>query len=270
MPNKTPDPPYRTYISKDESERRNEWYLRFKKRPILDAIVDGYYPGQKEREYFYYSDPTVISAMFGDVLADEKYTGIRIYLGSCDGTPPEGCDPHDKGRLVLIFVPTIVKADDPKADNDSGEYYKLRMGNCSRVTLTKDVFDTLVHNYVEKKNALQRTLSISDRDSTDANEETRHLFIDTVRIKEIYIEINYQLKMSVKHGVSGIKVYINSYTDVPVFRDELELCQRLTVQFVFTDDAGKDVDLKGIDDRYDKLPKFLLGYNTIDPTPPYP
>lgn len=260
--------PINTYIPWAESIARTNWYLKHK-RPILDGIVHRYNPGHTERESFYYSDPRVISDLFGHVLGNEKYTGIRIYFGSCRAVIPKGCDVGDKGKLVLIYVPTIRKGENEKADNDSDEYYKLRPSSCSRETLAKTVLDKLVNNYqVDKRAILGSSLSSADLLNPNANEETKHLFMGRECISEIKTEIDYQLKMSDRYGASGIKVYINSYTDKPTRRDGHELRQRLTVQFVFTDDAGQDLNLERIDPRYKSVKPIAL--NTMNPTPPYP
>jgi hypothetical protein len=268
-----PPPPKLTYISKQISDDRTNWYLKHK-RPILDQIVGKYNGSRREREYFYYSDPRVISNLFGYVLQNENYTGLRIYLGSCLDTIPTGCDLGDKGKLVLIYVPTVEKDGNVKTDNESGEYFKLRMGNCTRVKLSKKVAKELVSNYQnEKKPALSSSLSAGDLASTATSEETKHLFIDKEKLEEIKREIDYQLHMSAQYGVSGIKVCINSYTNQPFKKSTQgpELRQRLTVQFVFTDDAGQDLDLVGIDPRYNVFKAGFVGaQNTIDPTPPYP
>jgi len=283
MPKQTPPPPLLTYISKKVSDGRTKWYLNHK-RPIMDKIVHKYNRGHTEREYFYYSDPRVISELFGHVLENKNYTGLRIHLGSCRDLIPAGCDTGDKGKLVLIYVPTTKEKDEnvnteyEKPYKDSGEYFKLRPRGCSRVTLDKSVFDHLVDNNREKSAALRISLSTVDLNDHEASEETKSLFIDRERIKEIKDEIEYQLDMSAQYGVAGIKVYINSYTDKPVQSGRYLLRQRLTVQFVFTDDAGQDLDLIDIDPRYKELKKgwkkdpkkFLIGYNTMNPTPPYP
>nr|MBI1230306.1 hypothetical protein [Cytophagales bacterium] len=265
MSQKKPKPPVNTHIPWEKSKARTKWYLEHK-RPLLDAVVNSYNPGHTEREYFYYSNPMIISGLFGRVLQDKSYNGIRIYFGSCMDLIPEGCDTCDKGKLVLIYVPTI-KKNDAIMDNEFEEYYKLRPGSCSCVPLTKLVFNQLVENYKEKSGALYSSLSAHDRNSLDANEETRSLFIDEVRIKEIKDEIDYQMDMSAKHGASGVKVYINSYTDEPVQSGEYILSQRLTVQFVYTDEAGQDLNLERIDPRYNFA---AIAHNTFNPTPPYP
>jgi hypothetical protein len=277
MEKEDPSVPINTYIAWEEGIARIKWYLK-SKRPKLDKIVRNYNPGHNEREFFYYSDPRVISDLFGHVLESKKYSGIRIYFGSCLDVIPAGCDPGDKGKLVLIYVPTTNEKDDSaeamdeniKPFKDSDKYYKLRPSDCSRVRLTSEVFDDLVLNYENKKRGvLRRSLSATDRKNPKTNKETKHLFMNRECIREIKTEIDYQLDMSAKYGATGIKVYITSYTNKPVQRDGYELSRRLTIQFVFTDDAGQDLNLERIDPRYSSRP-HAIALNTINPTPPYP
>jgi hypothetical protein len=277
MPTQTPKPPLNTYIPWAEGIARKNWYIKHK-RPILDNIVQKYNPGHDERESFYYSDPRVISDLLGHILKKPSYMGLRIYFGSCLDKIPQGCEVSDKGKLVLIFVPIINEKEDLEEQTnenetpfkDSDEYYKLLPTGCVRVSLTRSIFDELVQNYETiKRGPLRKSLSETDKKNPKADKETKHLFMNKECIKEIKAEIDYQLKMSVQYGVSGIKVSITSYTNKPVRRGGYDLSQRLTVQFVFTDAAGKDLNLEGIDPRYKSIPAPAV-LNTINPTPPYP
>lgn len=267
-------PPIHTYLFKEESVARSKWYLE-KKRQILNRKVREFNPGHEERESFYYSNPRVISDLFGKVLDNNEYSGIRIYFGSCRTVVPEGCDRGDRGKIVLIYVPTLGKDESADRYLDSEEYYILGARKCSRETLTSFAFKELVLNYSEdKRDKLRGTLTAADRANPNNDKETMSLFADREIIEELKTEIDYQLKMSDQYGVTGIKVYINSYTNKPIERKQRKLAQRLTIHFVFTDYAGQDLDLLGIDPEYGKIPKEkaegLLAFNTMNPTPPFP
>jgi hypothetical protein len=269
MPDSTPPAPFRTYLFKSESIPRSKWYLKHK-RPLLDKEVNRHNPGHDERESFYYPNPQLISSLFEDVL-NKGYTGIRIYFGSCRTEIPAACDPSDKGRIVLIYVPTVEWDVTSGRYMDSNVYYMLNAKRDTPVTLSPPEFEQLICNYAEDKSSVLRgTLNRSDRSHPIKGKETISVFGGKDVIEEIKEEINYQLEMP-NHGVSGIKIYINSYTNKPVRRNGHSLSQRLTIHFVFTDHAGQDLDLLYIDERYKDLtaPSFVA-YNTFNPTPPYP
>ncbi|MBE5321088.1 hypothetical protein IM793_18120 [Pedobacter sp. MR2016-19] len=258
----------RTYITTDESNRREDWFNTHKLPIINDLTIDDTGdPGMNKLNF-----NNLFEAIgFLNFLIDNKsyndqdtITGVRVYFAS--PTIKQGkC-----GKLTLIFSPTS------NGKHDIKNYYAFRNGKLDEKMLELDTAKAWVNNYQLN---IREKLSDSTMDPKDTcKKETKHIWFSKEQIESIVEEMKYQIKT---HGDSVEKLGVRfiSYTDkdyvfkhFPIVRHH----QRMTICFTFINKQGKDVGIEQIDSaEFQKRLDYTIKnkragdtFDTGDPTPP--
>ncbi|MGK6351087.1 hypothetical protein [Parapedobacter sp. DT-150] len=253
--------PHRTYVSQETATSRIMWYKDHKKKH-LDRVVSALNPNHQERIYFYYPKAAVILELFDTLMKIAGADGVRVYFGSYG----KHGDPDNDGKLALVYAPTKNIAG---VDTDIPDSFYMVHPQKGAISIAPQEAKILITNYLDTKRD-KLTPTLCEDDIKEQLLETKQIFFNQCHIKEIRDEIDYQLNN--QYGVSGIKIYIASYTNVPVQSEHgHRYCQRLTILFVFTDAKHEDHHLEGVDPRYpEKGVPFLGAQDTAFPIPPYP
>lgn len=227
----------RIYVPKSIGDARKAWFNAHKYGVLYHAAKEN--GALSETQEVYFHQAKVVSDHINELINEnEKIDGFRIYFGTYGPNQIES----KRGRFNLIFVSTTDK-------HDSGVYY-IKGGKPKDNTIepiSKELALEYVGNFQTpdgKRDRLTSTLTVEDKRNKCF--ETKHLWFDIEKIKELRDLIEDHLK---KYSGYGLKIRLVSYTD----EDEIEGAfggivpqtykQRLTVDFIFIDENNSEIYL---------------------------
>lgn len=228
------------FVPKEVSDARRKWFNDHKYNTLNRlAIKDG---AKRETQEVYFKNAKIVSNILEEFLRFKNMDGMHIYFGS-RRKKKEETENEDKdscGKIKLIMAPTQ-KSDDVTS-LFKRKYYTFNNGVL--IKISKKSAKNWIKKYQnlgEKRRALDSTLT--DEDRINGCFETKHIFFSNNKVKELIKEINDH----VQKKITGIKIRLVSYDDsdsIPgIYGGRIKQAykQRLSIDFVFTNDLGVEV-----------------------------
>lgn len=246
-----PDAPLHIYVSHAETEARKAWFEKYKK-PVIESFNSS--RGIRVRNPFSidYNNAKELTDKISEMISPKEVEGIRMCFG---------CDVNSNtGELDIILAP-VKKGRNGKLEDIRGAYILA-----STLRKVDDRVAASMTRFYKNNFAEPLSATLSDEDIENGLSETLNVYFNTYQLESLINETNCQVD-HLKLGVHGIRIIFVSYTTTPEVRNTGEkLMRRLTIQFVYTDIQGKEINLEDVDTRYG-LP--FDGFDTGDPTPPF-
>ncbi|HEY0679914.1 MAG TPA: hypothetical protein VGD17_16635 [Chitinophagaceae bacterium] len=199
--------PPRSYVPRDDFEKRRNYFVEKKHGPLSDVI------GKHETISIFYQAGHFVS--FLNHLT--TFDAVKIYIASYhrDGMPEVPADHGD--RLTLIYAPADST---PSGHVDRGEYFIMNPRAVHR-PINKRLASEWVRNYQDRK--LPVLTAITQLDS-----DTKSILYTKDLLLGIKTEIECQ-------GATGVRVYFSSYTESENSSVNTDLKKRLIIQFKLTE-----------------------------------
>lgn len=250
-------PPWKIYVKYDEGLKREKWFNK-NKRKSIEKVTTPLLRGYKDVFFIYYPGVYKFIGILEELLANREVQGIRMCFGV-----DAFSDPPKRGKLDIVMAPCRLnggRLQDIRAlYTRASTLEKIDYGSAKKMT---EYYKT---NIVPK---LQNTLS--EDDITKRKFETENVYFEREYLELFIQETKCQLCQEAVVGVKGIKILFVSYHDQPEVRmGSIHLTKRMTIQFVYTDENGTNINLEKADPRYKNKPKNLGNFDTGDPTPPF-